>query len=361
MAITVSYGSLDALLGLNFGATALSNLTPTLIDGSITNSSTSTNEVLTYAGLIATVGSEFLAMSSVSFTVAGVSDANDTLTIDAYVGASLIGQLNFTVAGFSGAGIALAAMPLDSLVSQAGNLGGLAGSLFVLGLNSAGATTHLLPFSIGQAYSFNAGAAVHYATAANPVLVGGNGPQMLIALSGNDTLTAGAKRTVIYGGPGNDTLIGGAGNDLIYGGTGNDTIIGGSGSDTLTGGTGTDTIIAGSGRMVMVGGSGTDTFVFAPGDTGGLTTATADAIQHFHAGLGDRIDLSAFDADLPAGGATHVSFIGTNPFDGHAGEFRYTATSTDIVLWGDMTGAGVADVMITMKNMHTLTASQFVL
>ncbi len=361
MAISVAYGSLDALVGMTFGASALANLAPTQIDGSITTGSASTSEVLTYAGLVGTAGSEFIAMKTVSYTVASVDDADDMLTIDAYVGSALVGTLDFTVAGFSGAGLALAAMPLDSLVTQAGNLPGLAGSLFVLGLDAAGAGGQSIPFAIGQQYTFVPGAAVHYATAANPVLQGGKGSQMLIALSGNDTLTAGPNKTVIYGGPGNDVLVGGSGNDVIYGGAGTDMILGGSGSDTLTGGTGTDTIVAGSGHDLLVGGSGADRFVFAPGHTGGLTSATADAIHHFHPGRGDLIDLSAFDAVLPPGGPAHLSFIGTTPFDGHAGELRYAVTSTGVLLEADLTGAGVADMMITIKNIAGLAASNFVL
>ena len=109
----------------------------------------------------------------------------------------------------------------------------------------------------------------------------------------------------------------------------------------------------------MVGGKGNDTFVFSPGHTGGLTTATADSIQRFRAGTHDVIDLSAFDAHLPAGG--HMTFIGTAAFDGHAGEVRYDVTSSGVTLTADTTGTGIADVMITLKNVFSLASSDFVL
>jgi Ca2+-binding RTX toxin-like protein len=359
MPTTIKYGSLDGLVGLTFAANALVNVSATLINGSITISSDSPSEVLSYEGLTGTIGSEFIAMKTVTFEVASVSDTNDTIDINAYVGTHLVGELEFTVAGFSGEGIVLAAMPIDSLVTQAGNLAGLGGSLFVLGIDAAGAKATSVAFEIGNAYTFIANAGVHFATAAAPVLQGGNGAEMLIALSGNDTITAGHGKTVIYGGPGNDTLIGGAGKDFIFGGAGTDTIIGGSGADTLTGGSGTDTIYAGSGVSILVGGGGADRFVFAPGHAGGLTTATADSIQHFRPGQGDLIDLSAFDAVLPKGG--HLDFIGTAAFDGHAGEVRYAVTSTGVTLECDLTGAGTADVTITLKNIASLAASDFVL
>lgn len=361
MPTTVNFGNLEGLLGQTFGANALVNTTATLINGTITFSTASPNEQLNYKGLTGTIGGAFIAMKTVSFEVVAVSDTNDTITIDAYVGSSMIAEMNFTVAGFSRAGIVLAAMPLDSLVTQASNLAGLAGSLFVLGPDAAGAKTQSIAFTIGAAYSFIANAGVHYATAANPVLKGFHGPQMLIALSGNDTLIAGGGRTVIYGGPGNDMLIAGTGKDIIDGGAGNDTIIGGSGKDILTGGSGTDTIYAGTGRSIVVGTTGTDKFVFAPGHTGGLTPETADSIQHFRPGHGDLIDLSAFDAHLPAGGPSHLTFIGTAAFDGHAGEVRYDVTSSGLAFEGDLTGAGTAEFLITMKNTFSLAASDFVL
>lgn len=362
MPMSVNLGNLDALVGLKFGPSAFANASASYIDGSITNTAASPNEVLTYGGLTGTVGTAFIAMNSVSYQVVNVSDANNTLTIDAYVGTSLVGAMDFTVCGFSAAGVALAAMPLASLVTQSGNLPGVAGSLFVLGLNAAGAKTQPQTFDIGGTYNFIKGAGVHYATSANPVLQGAaTGPQMLIGLSGNDTITAGGGATVIYGGPGNDVLKAGSGADTIIGGAGNDTIYGGSGKDVLHAGSGTAVLSAGTGHADMVGGSGTDTFVFAPGHTGGLTAASADIVQHFVPGAGDMIDLSAFDAMLPAGGTGHLSFIGTAAFDHHAGEVRYDVTSTGVTVWGDINGDGTADFCVTMTKIATLAAHEFVL
>jgi len=156
-------------------------------------------------------------------------------------------------------------------------------------------------------------------------------------------------------------LTAGSGGDTIYGGTGNDTIYGGSGKDVLNAGSGTDVIHAGKGHAVMVSGSGADTFVFSPGHTGGLTASTADVIQHFRPGLGDRIDVSAFDAGLPAGGTGHLTFIGTAAFDGHAGELRYDVTSTGVTLWGDINGDGTADFSIVLTKVTSLVAGDFVL
>lgn len=358
---TVKLGSLDALLGLTFGANAFVNETATAVNGSITNSATSPNQVLTYNGMTGTVGSAFLTMNTVSFQVAGISDTDNTLTLDAFVGKTLVGTMDFTVCGFSAAGISLVAMPLAALVSQSGDLPGLDGSLFVLGLNASGAKSQTVAFGISNSYHFIPGAQVHYATTASPILKGGTGTQMLIGLSGNDTITAGNGTTIIHGGPGNDVLIAGSGADTIFGGAGKDTIYGGSGNDTLHAGSGTDTLYAGTGHAVMIAGGGTDSFVFSPGHTGGLTAATADVIQQFHPAVGDKIDLSAFDAGLPTGGTGHLTFIGTAAFGDHPGEVRYDVTNTGITVWGDVNGDGTADFCITLTKLASLTASAFIL
>jgi Ca2+-binding RTX toxin-like protein len=361
MVTTVSLGNLDPLVGLTFGWNALATAAATQIDGSVTTNAASSSEVVSYSGMTGTLGTSFNALKGVTFEVASVSDTSNTLVIDAYVGKAMVGQMNFTVVGFSGTGLALAAMPLDSFILQSGTLSALNGQLFVLGQNPGGAKGQSVGFDIGGASTFFANSAVYYATAANPVLQGGHGKQLLVGLSGNDTITAGPGKTVIYGGPGNDVLTAGAGTDFIYGGAGTDTIRGGAGTDTLTAGSGTDTIIAGTGRTIMVGSSGSDSFVFAPGHTGGLTTATADAVQRFRAGTHDVIDLSAFDAGLPAGGTGHLAFIGTAAFDGHAGEVRYDVTSAGLTITGDLTGAGTADFMLTLKNVFSLSAADFIL
>lgn len=64
-------------------------------------------------------------------------------------------------------------------------------------------------------------------------VIGGDGP---------DTLMAGSLATELRGGPGNDVLRGGAAADVLKGGAGNDQLTGGDGDDRLVGGPGNDTL-----------------------------------------------------------------------------------------------------------------------
>lgn len=361
MARTVSYGHLDSLLGLSFAANAFVTIAASAVVGSITNNASSPNQVLNYQGMAGTLGKAFLSLTGTTFRIAAVDDATDSLTIDAYVGRTLVGEMTFTVAGFSAVGIALASMPIDALVSQAGNLGALNGAVFLLGLDATDAINSALNFGIGGAYSFISGAAVHYATSANPAIHGGTGPQLLIGLSGDDSLTAGPQKNVIRAGPGTTVIHAGSGADTIYGGSGTSTVYGSTGGMTVIGGTGPMTIHTGTGQAVITCSTGQETLIFSPGHTGGMTLATADVIQQFHANPGNVIDLSAFDALLPAGSSGHLSFIGNAAFDGGAGELRYTATATGVRLFADLNGDKLADFTLTLPKLSTISASDFIL
>jgi Ca2+-binding RTX toxin-like protein len=350
---------LDKLVGMTFSADALANVTVTAVDGSITNTTSSPNQVVTYDGTTGTVGSQFLASSNARYIVVDASDSDDTLTIDAYVGSTLAAELDFTVIGLNGGGIGLSTMPVDSLITQSSNLSSLNGTVYLLGLDATGSSGQSLTFTPDTTYALIPSATVAYATSAHPTLTGTTGPEMLIATSGNDTITAGSGRTVIEGGSGTDTFYAGSGIDRIYAGSGDTTIWGGSGKDTLYGGSGETVMHAGTGQTTMVGGSGADTFAFAPGHTGGLLASTADVIEQLHTHYGDVIDLSAFDSELAAG--SHLSFIGTAAFDGHAGEVRYSVSGSTVTIQGDMTGAKLADFTIVVHHSTGLIASNFIL
>jgi serralysin len=264
--------------------------------------------------------------------------------------------------------------------------------------------------------------AYHASDAYNWTLNGGDGNDILTGGAGDDSLIGGTGRDVLVGGIGNDTLTGGADNDiykvdnssdvivenagegvdfvqasasftlsanvdrmylvgsanidgtgndlanLLVGNSGanalsglgaNDRLYGGGGGDTLNGGDGNDYLEGGAGQDDLLGGAGRDYFVFRDGDFGGATAATGDRIEDFAAG--DRISLSPVDANSGLSGNQAFDFIGTGAFDGHAGELRYEQVSGDTYLSGDTNGDGIADFMIKLDGLHTLTNSDLLL
>jgi Ca2+-binding RTX toxin-like protein len=252
---------------------------------------------------------------------------------------------------------------------------------------------------------------VIHGNSGNNILTGDDGADRLFGGAGNDTLTGGNGYDRTYGGTGDDTYyvndawdfayenageghdtviasvdhtlranvedltlvdsaivgkgnaidnaITGDGNDnKLYGLDGNDTLHGGIGADYLAGGNGADTLDGGTGRDTLVGGAGNDTFVFADGDFGGATRATADRITDFASG--DKIDLSAVDANTLVAGDQGFSFIGTGAFTHTAGELRYEQISGNTYVSGDTNGDGVADFMIKLDGLHALTGTDLV-
>ncbi len=177
-------------------------------------------------------------------------------------------------------------------------------------------------------------------------------------LDGADTAYGSDGVDNFNGGDGNDTLYGNGGKDVLFGGQGNDSLFGGVGNDTLSGGDGNDILNGGDGVDKLTGGTGKDTFVF---DQVYLTQTQPDTIADFYgaSGDGDRIDLSAIDANAATPANEAFTFIGTAAFHNVAGELRYGQVGTGVQVQGDTNGDGVSDFVI--KVFSELTAADFIL
>lgn len=131
----------------------------------------------------------------------------------------------------------------------------------------------------------------------------------------DDTLTFNsnyAGQIFANGGYGNDKLTGAAGNDSINGDAGNDSLSGQVGFDTLNGGSGADTLDGGAGTDLLTGGAGFDVFKFTA--TAHSPLANPDRITDFTAAgplQGDRIDVSAIDADTTTVPANEAFVFGS--------------------------------------------------
>jgi serralysin len=115
-----------------------------------------------------------------------------------------------------------------------------------------------------------------------------------------------------------ENAIGGSARDVLWGNEVDNVLKGGAGKDVLDGFEGADK---------LYGGVGADTFQFH-------NLETHDQIMDFATGV-DHIDVSAFG---------FTDFIGSDAFDGGAGELRYDAG----VLSGDLNGDGHADFAVAV-------------
>jgi Ca2+-binding RTX toxin-like protein len=134
---------------------------------------------------------------------------------------------------------------------------------------------------------------------------------------------------------------------------------GGKGADSITGGAGADRIWGNAGADALAGGGGKDMFEYRAAAES--NSFGRDTIQDFEAG--DRIDLSAIDADGNAGnGNSKFAYIGAAAFGNMAGQLRATSFNGTWLIEGDVNGDGQADLSILLASTaHIVGAADFVL
>jgi len=202
------------------------------------------------------------------------------------------------------------------------------------------------------------GGAGSYSESGNDVLNGGGGADTIKGGGGHDELIGGSGNDKLIGNSGDDVMNGGQGDDLLKGGSDNDQMFGGNGKDKLIGNGGDDVLNGGKDKDVLKGGVGADLFQFNSANESRV--GNADRILDFRSGQGDRIDLRGVDAQ-PGGDDQAFTFIGGDRFSGDRGELRLVAKGDDLRVLGDIDGDGSADFEISLRNVSTLVAEDFIL
>ncbi|MGO1078276.1 calcium-binding protein [Inquilinus sp. CA228] len=223
--------------------------------------------------------------------------------------------------------------------------------------------------------------------------IGGDAADTLVGNAGANTLTGNGGADFLSGGDGNDILRGGASQDVLDGGNGTDAVTytenavgaivnlatgfgflgaqgdsyrsienvnGSAGNDTIIGSSAANVLNGWAGKDVLTGGGGADRFVFSS-PTHSVVGVNADRITDFSHAQGDRIDLSAIDADTTVAGNQAFAFIGTGLYNGDAGELRYSVVGAVTTIAGDVNGDGVSDFHIQLTGAIGLVAPDFVL
>ena len=198
----------------------------------------------------------------------------------------------------------------------------------------AGTVTGFKVVNDGKTEISITGLKISAAALADAAFAGNDAAFVSVLLSGNDTVT---------GTLGRDNLLGGAGVDIINGKAGADTLAGGLGADDL------------------YGGVGADKFVFKTAGESTVSASGRDTIFDFSVAEGDKIDLSGIDAKSATSKNDAFSFIGTQTFNGKAGELRFEKKASDTFIYGDVNGDKVADFAIHLDDAVTLTKGYFVL
>jgi hypothetical protein len=128
-------------------------------------------------------------------------------------------------------------------------------------------------------------------------------------------------------------------------------------ADTLTGDGAANRLAGGKGADTLKGGAGKDVFAYSRIDESPAGTAH-DKIADFNAGTAtsvvDKIDLSAIDAKTGVNGNQAFSFIGTKAFSKKKGQLRLKSSSSGVIVQGDVTGDGKADLEIKLTGFTSL-------
>ena len=195
--------------------------------------------------------------------------------------------------------------------------------------------------------------------------LGANVESLTLTGAANLAGTGNEMDNLIVGNSGSNVLTGNGGNDSLSGMDGADNLQGGEGNDFLNGGLGNDFLTGGAGQDTLNSGSGADKFVFTA-LTDSPVGAGRDVItdfQHFaNSQSGDKIVLSAIDANVTVDGDQAFHFIGTNAFTGAPGELHTVASvasGTSLILEGNVDFIPGADFQIEIQHASIMTPIHF--
>jgi Ca2+-binding RTX toxin-like protein len=193
--------------------------------------------------------------------------------------------------------------------------------------------------------------------------------------AGLDTLSG---FEILVGSNGADRLSGDGGNNTLSGGLGSDTLVAGGGIDILTGGDilrTVSTLIDGpsflpfnppSGSIGLFPGSNIDRFVF--NSVSDSPNAAPDRITDFAPSIGEKIDVSAIDANTLLSGNQAFNWIGAivpNQPRLNQGELGYQVSGADILLIGNTSSSnGNPDFRVQLSALGAsggLISSDFIL
>jgi Ca2+-binding RTX toxin-like protein len=192
-------------------------------------------------------------------------------------------------------------------------------------------------------------------------IYGGGGYDWIEGGAGNDTLSGGSDYNHLDGGAGIDTYDGGRYVNLantgyqyvggltweqivnvenVIGTSDPDVLVGNAAANALSGGAGYDLLTGAGGRDLLTGGGGLDRMIYKSISESGTAFASRDVINTF--AHGDKIDLSAIDANSRVAGNQAFTFV-TN-FTRVAGQLQWDQTApAGWLVTGDVNGDGAAD------------------
>ena len=190
------------------------------------------------------------------------------------------------------------------------------------------------------------------------------GTLAVVVTASDGTESASDTFEIVIGGGGTgggEDIFGTFGADDITGTDASERIFGLLGADDIMAGAGNDTIWGGSGADFMWGEAGADTFAFDFARESPYKARKFDVLMDFNSAEGDKIDLSAMDANLLRFGNQTFRFEGSG--DGWAGRGRidYNFANGDTRVFGYVDRDKSPDFYLEIEGIVDLQASDFIL
>lgn len=198
------------------------------------------------------------------------------------------------------------------------------------------------------------------------MLAGGVGNNVLDGGSETDTVTYSWSLTGVSVDLGTDTATRGTETDRIFnienvtGSNNADSIRGNNLANVLQGLGGNDALVGGAGSDTLTGGTGADRFAYLLTGDSPTGATTRDVIVDFSHSQGDRIDLSAIDANAVASGNQAFAFKGTGAITG-VGQVHVVHAGGETIVEVNTTGTTAPELQIDLHGSLTLASSDFLL
>jgi len=144
----------------------------------------------------------------------------------------------------------------------------------------------------------------------------------------------------------NDLIIGKSSAQVLRGRHGNDVLIGRGREELISGGPGDDLLEGRDGNERLRGDAGADFFRFTQAD---MEAGEVDRILDFSPEQGDRLGINAVLGLSNSLSGEGWSYIGSDSFDGSAGQLRFD----NGLLQGDLNGDSRADLQIRLDGIST--------
>jgi len=188
------------------------------------------------------------------------------------------------------------------------------------------------------------------------------GTLSIVVTASDGSETASDTFHLVIGDAGGNDIVGTIGNDTALSGTAaSENIFGLAGKDTISAGDGDDYLVGGTGMDELWGEAGADTFAYNSVSESPWKNGKFDWIMDFSRAEGDKIDLSAIDANANRNNHQDFKFVGKSGNFSDRGELDYWIDGGDTYIYGYTDADKNPEFYLVINGVVNLKASDFII